>query len=221
MSAGAGGIHSNAGTVTLNDSSSVSTNETVDPAGNGGGIRLYGGTLTLNDSSSVTGNRSFAVGGGISAAASSVQVTLNDFSSVTGNISAYFGGGIESSGTPDLERLLVGEPEFDRIRLRRRDLHQRYRRPQRLLLGERELVQLDSDRGPGRHLRELGRGMSNHGSLTLNDSASVAGNTTSDGGLGGGINSTGALTLTDSASVLRNTAGGDEVAVFTTPSRAP
>ena len=44
--------------------------------------------------------------------------------------------------------------------------------------------------------------MSNHGSLTLNDSASVAGNTTSDGGLGGGINSTGALALTDSASVL-------------------
>ena len=75
-----GGFFFNEGTVTLNDSSSVSRNS----AELGGGLWTSFGTITMNDSSSVTENQAADGGGGIWSG-SQGTVALNDSSSVRGN----------------------------------------------------------------------------------------------------------------------------------------
>jgi hypothetical protein len=92
-----GGFFFNEGTVTLNDSSSVSRNS----AELGGGLWTSFGTITMNDSSSVTENQAADGGGGIWSGSHST-VALNDSSSVRGNTAG------------DGEANLFEEPEIDR-----------------------------------------------------------------------------------------------------------
>ena len=135
------GIFNAGGTVTLNDSSSVS--------GNAGGIYNAGGTVTLNDSSSVSGN-SAVEGGGISNFGGTV--TLNDSSSVSDNRAIFEGGGIDNEGGT---------------------------------------VTLNDSSSMSDNSGSAGGGIwNNAGTVTLNDSSSVSGNRAfykADGGGGGGI----------------------------------
>jgi hypothetical protein len=169
----AGGIV-NTGTLTLNDSSSVSgniadTNHYFESLG-GGIVNLPGGTVTLNDASSVTGNtvQEGTVGGIYNGG----DLTLNGTSSVTGNNGWGLGGGIFNVAN---------------------------------------LVMNDASTVAGNEVSRLGGGIYSAGSLTMNGSSSVIGNAA--GRFGGGIitDGSGTVTMNDAATVTGNTAdAGDD-----------
>jgi len=84
---GGGIFNDDGGTLTMNGSSSVSSNAADD---DGGGI-YNAGTLTMNDSSSVNGNTAANYGGGVF---NTGTLTMNGSSSVSGNTAGLDGGGI-------------------------------------------------------------------------------------------------------------------------------
>ena len=92
---GGAGIYTRNGTIVMNDSSVIAGN--TNATGPGGGLSSYHGMVTMNGSSSVRENRTLEGGGaGIFNAQHSV-LTLNDSSSVSSNVvakSGYTGGGI-------------------------------------------------------------------------------------------------------------------------------
>lgn len=85
-----GGVASNGGSVTMNDSSSIHTNRSDR---GGGGLYGVDSTLTLNGTSSVHDNEAGSGGGGIYADFESALV-LNDQSSVADNVAAERAGGV-------------------------------------------------------------------------------------------------------------------------------
>jgi hypothetical protein len=92
---GEGGGITNLGTLTLGDSATISDNE----SGAGGGLFELAGSVTLNDNSSIHGNTAVDFGGppaprggGIFVGGSGVTTTLNDGSSIYDNTAANGGG---------------------------------------------------------------------------------------------------------------------------------
>lgn len=84
-----GGIFST-GDVTLNGTTTIARNETVDT--DGGGVALDGGTLTVNDATAIHDNSAARGGGGIYGV--NAEITLNENSVVHDNRAATGGGGI-------------------------------------------------------------------------------------------------------------------------------
>jgi hypothetical protein len=193
------GIHSWLGSVTLNDTATVSENIVhahspgnipgtqipVPPFANGGGIFNVGGMVTLHDDASITGNAavgSGAVGGGIynwSERSDGVwyvpRVLVTDNASVTGNTAWRAGGIMNRAG---------------------------------------EVVLRDAATVAGNTAGQAGGGIygwrigSDYpaSTVTLHDRATITANTAPSGAGGGVHNDGGALVILDDAAVSGNTA---------------
>jgi len=185
------GSSAHSGTLTLNDSSSVTGNA----AAFGGGISSSHADTTLNGSSSVSGNTATFGGGGIDNG--SGIVTLNGSSSVSGNTAGGRGGGIYNLGTLTLNgtssvsenAATYGDGDGGGI----------FTYYGTLTLNGSSSVSENAATYRGGAIFSYGS------TLTLNDSSAVTGNTALTG-VGGGIYTFGALTLNGSSSVSGNTA---------------
>ncbi len=185
-----GGIYNDlSGTVVLRNAASVSGNT----AGSSGGGLLNSGTVRLNGSSSLTLNTAGTVGAGI---AGTGAVTLNDSSSITGNTADGNAAGIFSGGSVTLN---------DQASV---SVNTAGGAGGGILTGAGGSVTLRASSSiDGNEAATDGGGIYNNGSaVTVSGTSAITGNTA--GSNGGGVFNTGGgtVTLNDSGTISGNTA---------------